>query len=315
MIRCGFLQFLNYSLVCQRGLFDLDMGSLSDLVLSSIPIFRFGKRYTQNLESSDVVISRTRISAPRDSAERECSICAETRHNADFPLLSITANCAHPPEACFECVQTSIRTDLSTKLWTNIRCLECSEPLDYVDVQRYADEKTFARYEGLALRAVMSEAPNFRWCPSACGSGQIHMSGSDQPIVTCLHCGQRSCFVHEVAWHENMSCCEYDKLQADPENFQSQFELDNDEWERIRQQQEDADRVVAQGILAADEAEMRRKDEQERKEREQARKAAELARQVAARQKKEEEKSQATIKNTTKPCPSCGWAIEKNKGW
>jgi hypothetical protein len=261
------------------------------------------------------VISRARLSAPQNPEERDCSICAETKQSAEFPQLSITATCTHPPGACAGCVQTSIRTDLNVKLWTNIGCLECSEPLDYGDVQRYADAETFKRYEGLALRAVMAEAPNFRWCPSSCGSGQIHISGADQPIVTCLHCGQRSCFVHEVVWHENMTCREYDRLQSDPDNFRSQFELDNDEWERGRRQQEDADRVMAQGILAADKAEAKRRIEEERKERERQRRAAQLARQAAQQRKIQEEKSQQTLLKTTKPCPGCGWAIEKNRGW
>lgn len=40
----------------------------------------------------------------------------------------------------------SIRSDLNSKLWTEIRCPECRELLDYVDIQKYADKETFARY-------------------------------------------------------------------------------------------------------------------------------------------------------------------------
>ncbi|KAH6699216.1 hypothetical protein EV126DRAFT_39225 [Verticillium dahliae] len=42
--------------------------------------------------------------------------------------------------------------------------------------------------------------------------------------------------------------------------------------------------------------------------------AAEKARKTAARRKREDEQSMATIDRTTKKCPGCSWAIEKNSG-
>ncbi|KAF5021426.1 hypothetical protein F66182_6520 [Fusarium sp. NRRL 66182] len=189
----------------------------------------------------------------------------------------------------------------------DFRCPECRELLEYVDIQRYADKQTFTRYETLALRAAVSEAENFIWCTSGCGSGQIHESGSAQPIVICLHCSHRSCFHHNVAWHETLSCEEYDQLLADPENFRSRLELENETWPEAQQAQLEADRAIAQGLLAEDRTEMRRREER-------ALKAAQLAREIAARRKEEEDESKATVKRTTKPCAGCGWAIEKNQG-
>jgi hypothetical protein len=171
------------------------------------------------------------------------------------------------------------------------------------------------RYETIALRAAMSEAENFIWCTSGCGSGQIHESGSDHPIVTCLHCNHRSCFQHNVAWHETLSCEEYDQLLADPENFRSHLELENERWSETQRAQLEADRALAQGLIAEDQAEARRREERHRREREQAQRAAQLARQIAARRQREEAKSNATVSRTTKPCTGCGWAIEKNHGW
>lgn len=161
----------------------------------------------------------------------------------------------------------------------------------------------------------MSEAENFIWCTADCGSGQIHDSGSDQPIVTCLSCSHRSCFEHNVAWHQNLTCDEYNRLLADPENFRSQVELDNDEWEEKNRAQLEADKAMAQSLVAEEREAARRREEKEREERDRAKKAAALARQIAARRKREEEKSQAMVEKTTKPCPGCGWAIEKNRGW
>ncbi|KAI8678246.1 RING-type domain-containing protein [Fusarium keratoplasticum] len=244
--------------------------------------FSFGQRYQKAPDSSDVIVTHQRIPAEASTGDVECLL--------------------------------SIESDLSSKLWTEIRCPECRELLEYADIQRYANNQTFTRYETLALRAAMSEAENFIWCTSGCGSGQIHDSGSEQPIVTCLHCGHRSCFHHNVAWHQTLSCDEYDQLLADPENFRSNLEIENEKWSEAQRAQLEADRAMAQGLLAEDQAERRRQEERERKEREQAQKAAKLARQIAARRKREEEQSRATVSQTTKPCPGCGWAIEKNRG-
>ncbi|EFQ31528.1 IBR domain-containing protein [Colletotrichum graminicola M1.001] len=207
----------------------------------------------------------------------------------------------------------SIKSDFNSKLWTDIRCPECRELLEYVDIQKYADEETFARYEALALRAAMAEADRFIWCTANCGSGQLH-DVEGQPKVTCLHCGQRSCFNHNVVWHENLTCEEYDALLRDPENFRSRIEMEYEELDSARQALEDADRAVAQGLMAEQQAEVHERESKERDERERARRAVALARKVAARRKAEEEQSRITVDQTTKPCPGCGWAIEKNSG-
>lgn len=160
----------------------------------------------------------------------------------------------------------------------------------------------------------MAEADNYVWCTSGCGSGQIHIEGTDQPIVACLHCGHQSCFHHRIQWHQNLTCEEYDQFRADPENFRFRIELDHDEWEAQRRALEGADLAMAQGLLA-DEVQARQRAERELRERDAARKAIAMERVILARRKKEEEQTMQTVSQTTKPCPGCGWAIEKNDGW
>ncbi|KAI3537551.1 hypothetical protein CSPX01_10139 [Colletotrichum filicis] len=291
-----------------------DLGSGSRSTDLGADDFSFGQRYHKAADTTDVIVTRQRLPANDLGGSRECPICAETRDISSFPVLSVTPTCTHPPEACLECLRMSIKSDLNSKLWTDIQCPECRELLEYVDIQKYADEETFARYEALALRAAMAEADKFIWCTANCGSGQLHDTGADQPIVTCLHCGQRSCFSHNVTWHENLSCQELDALLQDPENFRSRIEMEHDEFDSARQAQEAADRAMAQGLMAEQQAEIQQNEARERAERERARKAVALARKVAARRKAEEEQSRVTVNRTTKPCPGCGWAIEKNSG-
>ncbi|CRK21366.1 hypothetical protein BN1723_012357 [Verticillium longisporum] len=280
---------------------------------------RFGQHYQQTEafddESPAVIITRQRVHAKNLPDEKECPICAEPKALARFPIFSVTSACLHPPEACLDCLGVAIRTELNTKHWKDIRCPECHELLEYVDVQRYADDGTFSRYENLALRAAMHQADNFIWCTGGCGSGQIHETGAEQPIVICLHCNSRSCFTHEVAWHDGFTCEEYDSLLADPENFRSRIEVENAALEDRRRVQDAADHALAGRLAADQEAEERTRVERERQARRKAAEAAEKARKTAARRKREDEQSMATMNRTTKKCPGCDWAIEKNSGW
>ncbi|GAB1312760.1 RBR-type E3 ubiquitin transferase [Madurella fahalii] len=290
----------------------------------------FGQRYQVAKETASVVITNQRKLPDILSGERECIICTDTKPVSEFPAAAITKTCDHAPTTCLVCIATSIRTDLNNRLWNEIKCPECRETLQYDDVQRFADAETKERYQTLSFRSAISQADNFLWCTSGCGYGQVHEGGMAQPIVICMLCNHRSCFHHKVAWHENLTCEEYDALQADPVNFRSRFDMENEEAEKAaaaRRAQEDADRVFAQSLLAAEQravAEERErrerkkreeKEARERAEREERERKAQEARELAARRKAEEEASQKTVTTTTKPCPGCGAPIEKNQGW
>ncbi|KAM0078247.1 hypothetical protein ACKRZS_009772 [Fusarium odoratissimum] len=128
-------------------------------------------------------------------------------------------------------------------------------------------------YERQALRAAVEEDENFFWCTSDCGSGQIHDSGSAQPIVVCIKCSHRSCFRHGVNWHEDLSCEEYDRLQEDPD-FRGHLELENERWSKAQAAQaaqEEADRDLARRFVAKEKAKIKRQEAQDQRERERER--------------------------------------------
>ncbi|KAJ6441863.1 Hsp70 family chaperone [Purpureocillium lavendulum] len=180
----------------------------------------FGTRYQASHDPSSIVLTQRRIPAAHPTGERECGICAETKDTASsFPQLSVSAACRHAPSTCLACLTASIRADLGSKWWTDIRCPECGSPLGYGDVERFADEDTFRRYETLARRAALAEADDFVWCTAGCGSGQMRGGDADWDgpltMMTCRRCGRRSCFAHEVPWHEGLTCREYDQVLAD----------------------------------------------------------------------------------------------------
>ncbi|KAK4148600.1 hypothetical protein C8A00DRAFT_19598, partial [Chaetomidium leptoderma] len=286
----------------------------------------FGQRYQVTEETASVVITNQRRLPDILSGERECIICTDTKPVSEFPTAAITKACDHEPTTCLLCVATSIQTDLNNRLWNEIKCPECRATLEYDDVQRFADDATKDRYQTLSFRSAISASPTFFWCTSGCGYGQVHAGGRAQPIVTCRLCAHRSCFQHKVAWHENLTCDEYDALAADPANFRSRFDRDNEEAAlaaAARQVQEDADRVFAQGLLAADQravaeerAERERvaREEREERERVERERREKEVREGAVRRKAEEEASGRTVGSTTKPCPGCSAPIEKNEG-
>lgn len=116
------------------GIFYLNMARIS-----------FGQRYQRDPGTATVLVTHQRVASEHASGDRDCSICTDTKEDILFPRFSPTASCLHPPTACLECLERSIRSDLTSKIWTDIRCPECREFLDYTDIQRYADEETFKR--------------------------------------------------------------------------------------------------------------------------------------------------------------------------
>jgi hypothetical protein len=70
----------------------------------------------------------------------------------------------------------------------------------------------FARYDTFHLRrAVERDLPNFRWCVDRhCSYGEEHPEDSG-PVIECSACGILACSHHNVPWHHDETCSEYDR--------------------------------------------------------------------------------------------------------
>ena len=259
---------------------------------------------------------------------------------ADFPLQPVSRGCAHKPGTCLACLQHWIQVAVTDKAWHDrvVTCPECNSAMEYNQVQQFADRATFAKYDERVLNDAIARRSDWFSCPG-CLSGQIHDAVDGAPIVTCGNCARRYCFRHRTAWHETMSCAEYDRFLEDPFGFRSVFELENERVEREseakerrRREMEDADFRFAQSLLEDEEARVEvearaRRDRAAREEanrlkaeRRAARKRAEEAARAkaakkAVRRAKENAASEATVRRTTKDCPACSSPIEKNDGW
>jgi hypothetical protein len=158
---------------------------------------------------------------------RDCVVCGESVHIADLPALF---PCDHRPETCAECYSGWITARLQDSNWGEVKCPGdgCKTILSYHDIQAYGSPEIFQRYDTYIARAAFSQdresgkseslqapllltslAANFRWC-RACDSGQIHLSGVEGNIFTCVACGHKVCIVHENTWHEGETCEEFE---------------------------------------------------------------------------------------------------------
>lgn len=66
------------------------------------------------------------------------------------------------------------------------------------------------RYDRLSTKAAFESIPGFRWCiAKGCKSGQVH-EGVAEPQFICMGCGKSHCVRHNVPWHRNETCAQYD---------------------------------------------------------------------------------------------------------
>ncbi|KAL4946806.1 hypothetical protein BDV06DRAFT_635 [Aspergillus oleicola] len=156
-----------------------------------------------------------------DRGPAACIICLEP-FSADGVRAPDTLSiaCQHTPSVCYICLAKSIKHDLETKFWDEIKCPECNTLFIHDDVKRFADEETFTRYDKLSFRHALTTDKNFIWCLD-CDFGQLHESGAGQPLVRCLNCAAESCFKHAIKWHDGFTCDEYDAVLWDPDSYRS----------------------------------------------------------------------------------------------
>ncbi|KAL2840205.1 hypothetical protein BJY01DRAFT_218675 [Aspergillus pseudoustus] len=257
-----------------------------------------------------------------------CIICLEPFAGSVKAPPTVTAACQHSPSVCYGCLAKSIKHDLETKFWDEIKCPECKMLFIHEDVKKFADEATFERYDKLSFRHAVSADKNFIWCLE-CDFGQLHELGASQPQVRCLNCSSVSCFKHAIKWHDEFTCDEYDAVLWDPDSYK-EIKAKNaakgkdakpkleamskgsmkraKRTEQFRQQQ----LHQAQKKAAKEKQENEAKEAKAKKEsiKDDFKEKLELLK----RRKEELEKSEKVVEKTTKRCPGCRWPIEKNEG-
>ncbi|PVG04571.1 hypothetical protein CPB86DRAFT_720794 [Serendipita vermifera] len=158
-----------------------------------------------------------RVAAPAEVSET-CLVCVEIfgEDGVERPTSATTAACLHPANVCKNCISLSIAAHIdSNGVAIPVACPDstCSLALSRQDVKQWAADNVFARWDMLTLRDMMRHDQGlFVWCQNPnCYSGQLHAEGESQPIVTCLRCSRRTCFTHNVLYHEGQTCKQYDR--------------------------------------------------------------------------------------------------------
>lgn len=170
------------------------------------------------------------------------------------------------------------------RIWDQIRCPECQILLIYDDIKRLADAETFERYERLSFRSAVSSDKNFVWCQQ-CDFGQLHEKGASEPIVRCLNCGFRSCFVHSGPWHSGFTCDEYNDMLKNPDQYQTARDRENFDLEMTRRLQEEQDSDAAREISGRDK---RKEEERQRRRHNEEKEKARVAQLMEAKIKRKE---------------------------
>jgi DNA-directed RNA polymerase subunit RPC12/RpoP len=250
----------------------------------------------QRLRIPEVLMRYPRNPQSSEPERAECVICADNLPVTKFYAQRTTEDCNHDPQICLDCIRDFIHIGLETKIWTDLRCPECSSNFTHADIQRLAYPADFIRYDALSSNSAISSLPEFRWCLAGCGSGQLHADEGNNPLMECTKCGHRQCYTHNVAWHTDLTCEEYDEFLANPDTFQSRLDIDNQ-------------RAADEGARDAESA-REREDRQRRMSEE-----ADRTRREMTRRRDEENESKNVITATTRPCPSCKWRIQKIDGW
>ncbi|KAF7855281.1 uncharacterized protein EAF02_011540 [Botrytis sinoallii] len=138
-----------------------------------------------------------------------CRVCMENLTPEKFPQTRITSTCAHHPAVCNHCLTKHINEQVQTKASNQISCPECPEKISDAEIKKYASPEVLERKGRRLLNISLQHLPNFTFCLSpTCESGQIHTP--DHPMMTCSTCGFKTCFIHKLPWHEDLTCAEFD---------------------------------------------------------------------------------------------------------
>ncbi len=215
--------------------------------------------------------------------EKECNTCM-THHGAThFPSPDeLPEECSHCTDTCRTCIGASLASDIESKSFDRVGCPICLTSWDRIYIEHFSTEEVTMRYETIGMLNVLQATPNFRWCLSPhCKSGQINQEGDREPIVTCVACGFKMCFTHQIRWHSGFTCTQYDVRQTQARHIEARRTMANLEARAAQVQARLSEAARAEAI---------------------------------ARIWREEQATQAALATHTKTCPRCDVRIEKSGG-
>ncbi|KAL8911941.1 MAG: hypothetical protein Q9171_002983 [Xanthocarpia ochracea] len=116
----------------------------------------------------------------------ECSICAETQAQREFPEAATLNPCEHESRICRTCVARHTETQLFRDgKWRHVQCLECHAKQTKAQICKLVWKEDFKLLEAFAKLKADQANPRYRAClSSGCHGGQVHKSHKTS-VVTC----------------------------------------------------------------------------------------------------------------------------------
>lgn len=182
------------------------------------------------------ILGRKPIPSPspeiQEPAYKTCNVCALTMGSVHYPSSAfLPSPCStHCSDICKNCISQSLAADIETKAIDHLGCPLCDQPWDRSIIEIFTTHKALEQYDSKKAIKFSETMPDFRRCQSpTCSGGQLHDGGDNEPIVTCLECGFRSCYTHRVAWHAGKSCAEYEAQMHQDNEAQKAVRLAKEE--------------------------------------------------------------------------------------
>ena len=143
---------------------------------------------------------------------------------------NLSMTCEHEIDTCTSCLQAHILSQI--KQLGPLRCdelscpsLDCRRRLTCQEIRLYAQQDPFETYGHYLVLKHFSDPPNFRWCSGdKCKNGQIFegMESYVRQKWECESCHAMMCYRHDVPWHDEQSCTEFETTRGEEEA--------NEEW-------------------------------------------------------------------------------------
>jgi hypothetical protein len=103
-----------------------------------------------------------------------------------------------------------------------IPCVMCEETLAPDDIKAWTAPKFFERYQRISIQQAVHEGLSFRWCVRrGCQNGFL-CDPNNESYTTCDVCGQVTCLSYNVAYHEGVSCKDFQDGRGELERKGSQ---------------------------------------------------------------------------------------------
>lgn len=78
--------------------------------------------------------------------EKECTVCLEVVAKTSFPAINHADGAEHSSDVCLGCWDQHIESEIQSKSFECISCLQCPQRLVEDEVRQLAKERTYAEY-------------------------------------------------------------------------------------------------------------------------------------------------------------------------